>query len=63
MYDLANDPGELVNLAAAPAHAATRADLEQRLAAILEAHGLGPGNDPMPLDEWIKTELPDAKVR
>jgi arylsulfatase A-like enzyme len=63
MYDLANDPGELVNLAAAPAHAATRADLEQRLAAILEAHGLGPGNDPMPLDGGIKTELPDAKVR
>ena len=63
MYDLANDPGELVNLAAAPAHAATRADLEQRLAAILEAHGLGPGNDPMPLDEGIKTELPDAKIR
>ena len=49
--------------AAAPAHAATRADLEQRLAAILEAHGLGPGNDPMPLDEGIKTELPDAKIR
>ena len=63
MYDLANDPGELVNLAAAPAHAATRVDLEQRLAAILEAHGLGPGNDPMPLDEGIKTELPDAKIR
>ena len=63
MYDLANDPGELVNLAAAPAHAATRVDLEQRLAAILEAHGLGPGNDPMPLDGGIKTELPDAKVR
>jgi len=63
MYDLANDPGELVNLAAAPAHAATRADLEQRLAAILKTHGLGPGNDPMPLDEGIKTELPDAKVR
>lgn len=63
MYDLANDPGELVNLAAAAAHAATRADLEQRLAAILEAHGLGPGNDPMPLDEGIKTELPDAKIR
>jgi len=63
MYDLANDPEELVNLAAAPAHAATRADLEQRLAAILEAHGLGPGNDPMPLDEGIKTELPDAKIR
>ena len=63
LYDLANDPGELVNLAADPAHAATRADLERRLAALLERHGLGPGRDTMPLDEGIKTALPDAKIR
>ena len=63
LYDLANDPGELVNLAADPAHAATRADLERRLAALLERHGLGPGRDTMPLDEGIKTSLPDAKIR
>ncbi len=61
--DLANDPGELMNLAADPAHAATRAELEQRLAALLERHGLGPGHDPMPLDAGIKTELPEAKIR
>ena len=52
-----------MNLAADPAHAATRADLERRLAALLEQHGLGAGHDPMPLDEGIKTELPDAKIR
>jgi arylsulfatase A-like enzyme len=63
LYDLTNDPGELANLAADPAHAATRAELEQRLAALLERHGLGPGRDPMPLDEGIKTELPEAKIR
>jgi N-acetylglucosamine-6-sulfatase len=63
LYDLANDPGELTNLAADPAHAATRAELEQRLAALLARHGLGPGHDPMPLDEGIKTELPEAKIR
>lgn len=63
LYDLENDPGELVNLAADPAHAATRAELEGRLAALLERHGLGPGRDRMPLDEGIKTELPDAKIR
>jgi N-acetylglucosamine-6-sulfatase len=63
LYDLENDPEELVNLAADPAHAATRADLERRLAALLEAHGLGPGKDRMPLDAGIKGELPDAKVR
>ena len=63
LYDLANDPGEFVNLATDSAHAATRAELEQRLAALLERHGLGPGHDPMPLDEGIKTELPEAKIR
>ena len=63
MYDLAADPGELVNLAADPAHGAVRAELEQRLAALLERHGLGPGRDPMPLDEGIKPQLPDARVR
>lgn len=63
LYDLANDPEELVNLAADPAHAATRAELEKRLESLLASHGLGPGHDPMPLDEGIKPELPDAKIR
>jgi arylsulfatase A-like enzyme len=63
LYDLADDPGELVNLAADPAHAATRAELETRLAGLLASHGLGPDQDPMPIDEGIKTELPDAKIR
>ncbi|MFM8890122.1 MAG: sulfatase/phosphatase domain-containing protein, partial [Planctomycetia bacterium] len=63
LYDLVADPGELRNLAALPAHAATRADLEGRLARLLEAHGLGPGKDAMPLDEGIQTKLPDAKIR
>ena len=63
LYDLASDPGELVNLAADPAHAATRADLERRLTALLAAHGLTPATDTMPLDEGIKTELPDQKIR
>ena len=34
LYDLANDPGELTNLASDPVHAATRADLTARLAAL-----------------------------
>jgi arylsulfatase A-like enzyme len=59
MYDLANDPGELVNLAADPAHAATRADLERRLAALTQTAA----TDTMPLDEGIKTALPDQKIR
>ena len=63
LYDLANDPGELVNLATDTAHAATRADLERRLTALLAAHGLTPATDTMPLDEGIKTKLPDQKIR
>ena len=63
LYDLVQDPGELVNLAADPAHAATRADLERRLTALLAAHGLAPDTDRMPLDEGIQTSLPDQKVR
>ena len=63
LYDLAEDPGESRNLAALPAHAATRADLERRLARLLEAYGLGPGMDAMPLDEGIQSQLPDAKIR
>jgi len=63
LYDIQADPGETQNLAAQPAHAATRADLERRLAALLEAHGMGPGEDRMPLDEGIKTSLPEQKIR
>ena len=29
----------------------------------MAATGLTPGNDPMPLDEGIKTSLPDKKIR
>jgi N-acetylglucosamine-6-sulfatase len=63
MYDLEADPEEARNLAADPAHAATRADLERRLAALLDAQGLGPGRDRMPIDEGIKPALPDQRIR
>jgi arylsulfatase A-like enzyme len=63
MYDLANDPDELTNLAADPAHVATRADLERRLAGLLESFGLTSETDTMPLDEGITSALPDQKIR
>jgi arylsulfatase A-like enzyme len=63
MYDLTADPDERHNLAADPAHAATRADLERQLAALLAAAGRGPGHDPMPIDEGIQTRLPEAAIR
>jgi N-acetylglucosamine-6-sulfatase len=63
MYDLAADPDERNNLAVDPAHAATRADLERQLAALLASFGLTPEKDTMPLDEGIKSALPDQKIR
>jgi len=63
MYDLVADPDERNNLAVDPAHAATRADLERRLADVLASFGLTPDKDTMPLDEGIKSALPDQKIR
>ena len=61
LYDLAKDPDELTNLAVDPAHAETRAGLEKQLAAAMADAGLAA--DHMPLDEGIKSGLPDAKIR
>jgi arylsulfatase A-like enzyme len=63
LYDLSKDPGELHNLAADPQSASMRRQLEKQLADLLAAAGLGGGKDKIPLDEGIKTELPDQKIR
>ncbi|MFM8578630.1 MAG: sulfatase [Planctomycetaceae bacterium] len=63
LYDLKQDPQELVNLAVDPHHADVRSDLERRLASLLEGFGLSGDRDRMPIDEGIKAALPDAKIR
>ena len=63
MYDLKNDPLEVTNLAEHKDYAAKRKELESRLAKLLAKEGLTPESDKMPLDEGIKTELPDQKIR
>ncbi len=63
LYHLAGDPGETRNLSRNPAHAAKRTQLAGELAALLTAEGLTPDKDTMPLDQGIKTELPDQKIR
>jgi N-acetylglucosamine-6-sulfatase len=63
LYHLTDDPNETRNLARSPAHAAVRTKLAGELARMLAAEGLTPDKDRMPLDEGIKTELPDQKIR
>jgi arylsulfatase A-like enzyme len=63
LYNLEEDPQELTNLAENPNFAQRRAELERQLATELAALGLTPESDTMPLDEGIKTELPDEKIR
>jgi N-acetylglucosamine-6-sulfatase len=63
LYNLRADPGEIRNLAAVAKQAPMRRQLERQLAALLAAEGLTPDRDRMPLDEGIKTELPDQKIR
>jgi hypothetical protein len=40
-----------------------RKKLETQLEALLRANGLTPETDKMPLDEGIKNELPEQKIR
>ena len=63
LYNVKEDPKELRNLAADPKFSATRRDLEKQLATLLAGAGLTPDKDKMPLDEGVKSELPDAKIR
>jgi N-acetylglucosamine-6-sulfatase len=61
LYDLKNDPGERHNLAEDPAYQDRISQLSALLDQLKADVGLTP--DPMPLDEGIGTELPDASIR
>ncbi len=63
MYDLKSDPGELKNLSRDPALASKRRELIAELDNAMQAVGLDPQADRMPLDEGIQTRLPDQKIR
>jgi N-acetylglucosamine-6-sulfatase len=63
LYDLRKDPGERTNLIADESSAAVREELRAELARLMAATGLTPETDRMPLDEGIKKELPDQKIR
>ena len=63
LYDLGNDPDERTNLIATPEAASLVQRLSAELAQLMAATGLTPQTDKMPLDEGIKKELPDQKIR
>ena len=62
LYHLKSDPGETTNLIADKKHKVTVAKLRKELdLRITESHP--GGKDKMPMDEGIKGELPDEKIR
>lgn len=63
LYDLKSDPGETRNLIGQPEFAEKAIELNAELAKLMEATGLTANTDKMPLDEGVKSALPDAKIR
>ncbi len=61
LYDIKNDPFEKKNLISDPAYAGAIAKLKVQLAQLQKDAGGLP--DKMPVDEGIKSELPDQKIR
>jgi arylsulfatase A-like enzyme len=62
-YNIEFDPEERRNLIDNPRYAVARRHMEKELARLMQAAGLTPETDRMPLDEGIKKELPDQKIR
>jgi N-acetylglucosamine-6-sulfatase len=63
LYDLQADPEERRNLIQSPRHSLVLRGLQSQLAVLMAETGLTPATDRMPLDEGIKKELPDARIR
>lgn len=63
LYDVQADPEERHNLVDEPALTGKVRELQTQLTALMEKSGLTAEKDKMPLDEGVKKELPDAKIR
>jgi N-acetylglucosamine-6-sulfatase len=59
LYDLTNDPGETKNLI--KSEEAKLRELQVMMAKLMDDAGLA--EDKMPMDEGVKKELPDQKIR
>jgi len=63
LYNIEFDPEERHNLIGNPKYAEVVKDLQAELSRLMRETGLTPEADKMPLDEGIKQQLPDAKIR
>lgn len=61
LYDLAHDPEETKNLIDDPKYAGKVEELKKELSRLMEETGALP--DRMPMDEGVKSELPEQKIR
>jgi N-acetylglucosamine-6-sulfatase len=63
LYNIEFDPEERHNLINNPKYADVVRELQAELVRRMQETGLTPETDKMPLDEGIKQQLPDAKIR
>lgn len=63
LYYIEFDPEERYNLIDKPKYAGVVRQMQRELLRAMKAVGLTPETDKMPLDEGIKSELPDQKIR
>jgi arylsulfatase A-like enzyme len=63
LYNIEFDPEERHNLIQNPKYAHVLSDMKNELDKVLADVGLNATNDKMPIDEGIKTALPDQKIR
>ena len=63
LYNIEFDPEERHNLVANPKYTSVVNEMKLELVKAMAEVGLNESNDKMPLDEGIKSELPDQKIR
>ncbi len=63
LYNIEFDPEERHNLIDKPKYSVVLREMQDELLKVMREAGLTPETDKMPLDEGIKQELPDAKIR
>jgi len=63
LYNIPSDPQQMKNLIDNSKYEDKITELKTELSRLMKETGITPATDKMPLDEGIKKELPDAKIR